>query len=178
MVDLQLSNMADRHPGLTPNLANALAEAARVCLDRHHQSPADFSVSCKGQQGRAQVEFEKPDPRMIAANANDPDATRDAAYSISFAAVERLEEMVVVARAEAMSGADWYIAPVGTAVGDLEDAVRLEVSGTDLGDSRECQRRLLQKVAQTQAPGHPITAIASVVGLKSTTILIADCPDG
>jgi hypothetical protein len=45
---LTLTGMERRHPGLTPAIATTFYEAARVCLDRHHQSPIRFSIEDEG----------------------------------------------------------------------------------------------------------------------------------
>jgi hypothetical protein len=173
--DLVLDGMGENHPGLTPALADALAQAARVCLARHHSSPTDFDIRYRGRSLSCTITWDSPTTRERAANGNELDATRDAAYSISFAAIEKCDDLVVVARAEHMSGSDFYIGPRSSDPGDLEDALRLEVSGTDVGDRRECVRRLDQKRAQANNAGHPIPAIASVVGLNEALILVADC---
>lgn len=170
---LRLEDLHERHPGLTDKLAGALTEAARVCLSRHHSSPTTFDLERNNADHLAEVEWDDPSPVEQASNANELDATRDAAYSISFAAVELVEGLVVLSRAEAMSGADWYIGD-SRSFGDLENAVRLEVSGLDRGNSRECRRRLGEKIAQLRKPGHPAPGIASVVGLREQLILIAD----
>jgi hypothetical protein len=49
---LPLQNMADRHPVLTSAVAENYLEAARVCLDRHHESPQQFVVT-EGKSDRA-----------------------------------------------------------------------------------------------------------------------------
>ena len=60
---LQLVNMADRHPGLTPALAEAYLEAARVCLDRHHIPPQEFSIENDEVQSLATVDWLPADER-------------------------------------------------------------------------------------------------------------------
>jgi hypothetical protein len=41
---LPIDDMSARHIGLSLGLATSYNEAARVCLDAHHKSPAQFSV--------------------------------------------------------------------------------------------------------------------------------------
>jgi hypothetical protein len=174
-INLILDGMGENHPGLTPALADALAQAARVCLARHHSSPTDFEIRYRGRTLSGTVAWDLPTAREVAANGNDLDATRDAAYSLSFAAIEECDDLVVVARAEHMSGADFYIGPRTSGPGDLEEALRLEVSGTDLGDRKECTRRLQQKRNQALNASHPVAAVASVVGINEAVIMVADC---
>jgi hypothetical protein len=55
---LPLQNMADRHQALTPALAGSYLEAARVCLDRHHVSPKEFTLANDRVESIAKVEWE------------------------------------------------------------------------------------------------------------------------
>ena len=60
---LPIQEMANRHQGLTQAIADCLVEAARVCLDRHHESPVDFTIDKSGSQMIAVVEWEQTDER-------------------------------------------------------------------------------------------------------------------
>ncbi|HEY7617774.1 MAG TPA: hypothetical protein VH744_13295, partial [Terriglobales bacterium] len=53
------------------------------------------------------------------------------AYACALAATELARGYVAVGRAETRTGADYYIALSGQIIEDLEDCLRLEVSGTD-----------------------------------------------
>jgi hypothetical protein len=86
--------MADRHQALTPSLAGSYLEAARVCLDRHHVSPKEFTLENDRFESIARVEWEVTDGRVQAAWANADDATRDGAYAFAIAATELLRGMV------------------------------------------------------------------------------------
>jgi hypothetical protein len=94
------------------------------------------------------------------------------AYGVSLAAVEAEEFLVAVRRAETLTGADWYVAPIGTPCDDLEACFRLEVSGTDSGSLSTVETRLSQKIRQTQAGKSNLPAIASVVGFKQCVVAI------
>ncbi|MCP4701806.1 MAG: hypothetical protein GY862_33845 [Gammaproteobacteria bacterium] len=41
---LPIHNLAERHPGITTAIGSSYTEAACVCLDRHYESPASFSL--------------------------------------------------------------------------------------------------------------------------------------
>lgn len=169
---LELKGLHERHSGLTAALGGAFYEAASVCLNRHHQSPVDLEVHRDENINKRSAEFEKPDERVLNAWGNDIDTTEAGAYGISLAAVEVEEQLVAVKRAETLTGADWYVAPVGTVPDDLESCFRLEISGVDAGDRSAIKTRLLQKVAQTRAGASNLPAIASVVGFKEKHIAI------
>ena len=175
---LILDLLHERHPGLTAPLGGALVEAAAVCLDRHHDSPVEVDVSSASRTSKRLVDFSKPDSRALNAWANDIDATEWGAYGICLAAVEVEERLVAVRRADTLTGADWYVAPVGTDPEDLENCFRLEVSGVDLGGPSVVKARLRQKVDQARRGASNLPAIASVVGFKELTIAIQKVSDG
>ena len=174
---LRLESLHERHVGLTPSLASAFYEAASVCLSRHHDSPVEFEIGRNGGTSTRLVEFQKPNARVLNAWANDIDATEDGAYCVCLAAVEVEEQLVAVKRAETLSGADWYVAPVGTAPDDLERCFRLEVSGLDSGSRSAVEARLRQKVDQTRRGASNLPAIASVVGFKERAVAIQKVSD-
>jgi hypothetical protein len=173
---LPLNDMAERHPGLTPAIAENYLEAARVCLDRHHISPKIFTLTIDSNGRAIIVEWKLTDERCQRAWANKDDATRDGAYICALAATELMEEeWVAVHRAQTGTGADYYIAPSGQNLEDFEDFenwFRLEVSGTDQGNESDIKRRLEQKVRQAQNGNSNLPALAVVVGFKEKFIII------
>ena len=165
--------MAQRHTGLTEGVAESLNEGARVCLSRHHESPVRFGIREAERQMAAVVEWEPPDERAKYAWANEIDATEAGACACVLAAVELVDGLVAVRRAETGSGADYYIAAPGTSAEDLEDCVRLEVSGIDRGNSAAIRRRLINKLEQAAAGSSNLPAIAGVVGFQAQIMLLA-----
>lgn len=173
MTDLKLDGLDERHPGLTPALGQSFTEAASVCLSRHHKPPVAVSVKHDGNDESRVVNFSVPDARVRNAHANETDATEAGAYGVSLAAVEAVAGLVAVRRAETLTGADWYVAPNGTEIEDLENCIRLEVSGTDAGSSGDVARRLREKVAQAARGASNLPAIAAVVGFKALEVAIS-----
>ena len=174
---LQLESLHKRHTGLTASLGGIFFEAASVCLSRHHDSPVDMNVVCNGDTSTQMAEFQKPDTHMLNAWANNIDTTENGAYGVSLAAVENEEKLVAVRRAETLTGADWYVAPIGTSPADLESCFRLEVSGVDAGGRSVVEARLRQKIEQTRRGASNLPAIASVVGFKERTVAIQKVSD-
>ena len=167
--------MAQRHTGLTRPVADSYAEAARVCLDRHHQSPTDFDLDRSGRLSEAVVEWQPPDARTRGAWANETDATEAGASACALAAVEMTDGLVAVRRAETRTGADYYVAPPGGAsADDLEDCMRLEVSGVDRGPENVVRQRLNAKLRQAAAGNSNLPALAGVVGFKTRLIAVAE----
>ena len=173
---LPIQDMEERHQGLTEAVATAYTEAAGVCLARHHRSPIDFDLDREGQRSTVVVAWQQPDKRTTDAWANDNDATEAGACACALAAVELVDGMVAVRRAETRTGADYYIAPHGDAPHDLEDCLRLEVSGVDTGPESTVKRRLKEKLSQAAAGYSNLPAMAGVVGFKARLVLLADLP--
>jgi len=174
---LRLEALHERHTGLTPALGGTFLEAASVCLSRHHDSPVEIEITRGGGMSACSVEFPIPDIRVLNAWANDIDTTESGAYGVCLAAVEVEERLVAIRRADTLTGADWYVAPIGTEPDDLESCFRLEVSGLDAGDRGAIAARLRQKVDQTRRGASNLPAIATVVGFKEKAVAIQNVSD-
>lgn len=166
-----LPDLHRRHPGLTEAVSHSFAEAAGVCFSRHHQPPATLQVHNGAARTPRQVHWQSPDERASRAWANRDDATRDGAYSVSLAAIEVEQGLVAVGRAETRTGADYLVAEPGSTE-DYEEALRLEVSGTDAGDASAIRQRLRQKTQQVKDGGADTPALACVVGFAELQVAI------
>ena len=167
---LRLEDLSERHD-IDPHQLQGYADAAKVRLGAHHASPVDFEVISKGETVVYEVTWARCDDKLRRSYNNADDAKRDGAYVMAFAAVDELEGLVSIARAETKTGADYYVAPAGTSPADLESAFRLEVSGTD-GTPNEVRQRLKEKQEQTRKGTGAEPAIAAVVGFKTKLILV------
>lgn len=170
---LPIHEMSNRHSGLTDAIAESNSEAARVCLDRHHESPVGFQIDSDGRITDTIAEWKLTDAQTRGAWANEIDATEAGAYACSLAAIELCEGLVAIRRAETKTGADYYVAPLGSSLEDLEDCLRLEVSGVDRGGESVVNQRLKEKIDQAAAGISNLPAIASVVGFGARIIRIA-----
>lgn len=177
-VELPIHDMAERHSGLTEALADMQTEAAGVCLGRHHHSPTEFDLHRHDVCMAAVVKWKQADERVRRAYANDTEATEFGACACVLAAVELIGGLVAIARAENGTGADYYIAPRGTTIEDLEGTVRLEVSGVDQGSESTVNNRLKEKLVQASAGNSSLPAMAGVVGFKAKLIKLADLNAG
>ena len=171
---LPIHNMEERHWGLTQAIAANWTEGARVCLDRHHQSPVAFQISWAELNADALIEWEQTDERTRGAWANQADATEAGAYACVLAAVELLKGMVAVRRAEHLTGADYYVAPPGTPADDFENLIRLEVAGRNLESASGVASLLRCKLQQAADGNSNLPAIAGVVGFRAQLIRLAD----
>lgn len=171
----KLTDLHKRHRGLTPAVCAYYAEAASVCMSRHHEPPRELRVASPNGNTVRVAEWTEPRQRERLAWANRDDATRDGAYCISLAAVEAELGWVAISRAETRTGADYYVGPKDSI--DLEDAYRLEVSGVDEGDDGAVNRRLGEKVRQALDGKSDLPAVATVVGFKAAVVVIREAID-
>jgi hypothetical protein len=160
-----LSGLHERHVGLTQEVCAANAQAAAVCLDRHHQPPTTVEVVSPERRVRWDLRWEPADERARRAWANADDATEDGACAVAMAVVEVELGLTAIQRAETKTGADYYLGHEGDDT--LETAYRLEVAGSDRGDTRSLKSRLSRKVRQTRQGKSNLPAIASVVGFRA-----------
>ncbi len=54
---LPINNMDARHRGLLPSTAANYLDAARVCLDRHHTPPQEFTLIDDNNESLALVDW-------------------------------------------------------------------------------------------------------------------------
>ena len=171
---LKIEDLSDRHTGVTKALGDGRAEAASVCLHRYHSPPQQFHVARGETNLQASVTWQTPNPRTLAAHANEIDATEAGACAMVLAGIELTDKLVAVARAETMTGADYYLLPLGAELVDLENCIRLEVSGVGRGSEAVVRERLRKKQKQAARGERSLPAIAGVVGFESKRLMIAD----
>lgn len=173
-IKLQFANLSERHFGVTPGIAAAYAEAATICLGRHHSSPQKVLLQDDAGDRQSIAEWQAPDKRTQDGWANKDDATEFGAYGLALAAVELTRGVVAVRRAETRTGADYYLNSPGAPADDIEASLRLEVSGTDEGNDTVIQSRLRQKLEQATVGNCNLPAIATVVGFAALKVVTAD----
>ena len=171
---LRFSDLATRHPGVSAGIGLSYEEAASVCLERHHTSPATFSIRDNATSSEADSSWMSPNDALKSAWANEIDTTEAGGYAVALAAVELTRGLVAIRRAETRTGADYYLDSVGAAPDDLETAIRLEVSGSAAATPAALETRLKQKLAQTEAGESNLPAMAVVVGFEPLLVLSAD----
>lgn len=172
--ELKFLDLSSRHFGLTNAVSASYAEAARVCLDRHHVSGVKFTIEDNSTPFMASASWPVVDTRTKAAWNNTTDATEAGASALAIAAVEHSRGLVAIRRAETRTGADYYLDNPASDVDDLENSFRLEISGVDAGTAADVKARLSQKIKQTKAGNSNLPAIACVVGFATLKILAAD----
>jgi hypothetical protein len=162
-------------PGLTNALAASLIEALAVS---HGGEEIVYEV--RSWRGTSEVRFRcsEPNPRARAAWANDYDCIEAAATAISMLVMRQELQLVVCARAELGTGADYYlrsVAPMSDTfdIEASEDLVRLELSATKGGGADDIRRRARMKLRSLQAGHSKLPGMVSVVGLSARVVEIA-----
>lgn len=166
-----IAELPARHPGITTSLAGVYAECAAICLSRHHEPPTELVLDAD-EQRVVECTWVSPTDGMRRAHANNEDATRDAAYGVAIASIEVSLGLHAIARAETRTGADYYVGASTTAGLDLEDTLRLEVSGVDAGGLQEIRRRLGEKLGQLARADADLPGVAAVVGFQAGHVMI------
>ena len=166
-----MRDLHKRHYGLTREVSESYIQAARVCFDRHHNSPIELYILNDQTETNVHLSWQPTDERAKSAWYNKDDATRDGAYACALAATEMMRGLYAIRRMETRSGADYYIGPQNSNEDDLENAFRLEVSGTD-GSSKDVDQRLIIKVNQARKGDSNLPAIAAIVGFRVKQIKI------
>ena len=172
--ELPIQGLSDRHVGVTAALGAVYEEAARVCLDRHHSSPQEFSVTDNETGSTVDVNWTACDLRTRNAWANTDDTTEAGAYCMALASAEVTRGLVAVGRAQKLSGVDYLLGAPGSQIDDLETVMRLEVSGTHEGGASVIRSRLRQKLDQANRFETNPPALATVVGFSARRIECSD----
>lgn len=174
-----LPTLHERHYGLDPAVCSMLAASARVCLDRHHSSPATVTVVSDPSDERSYIlEWIPSGPRERHSLANPDDAIRDGAYCVVLAAAEAQIGLLACARTGRGTGADYYVKPAGQPCEDdrgmnLEGAYRLEVSGIDrCRSAAELEGRVRQKMLQARVGASDLPALAGVVAFNMLRVVL------
>lgn len=162
-----LYTLHQRHPGLYRPLSEAYADAAALCFGDTQKPPIDLAIHYGRSTCLREVSWREPTGEARASWANPDDATRDGAYCVSLATVEVELGYVGLERADRRTGADFYVGAPGS---DLEESLRLEVSGVRAGDLGSVQARLREKTEQARRGRSDRPAIACVVGFTAKVV--------
>jgi hypothetical protein len=133
----------------------------------------EVTIDCFDAKNAVTAAWAATDAELRAAYANEIDTTEWGAYCLALAAVEHAAKLVAIHRAETGTGADYYVAPPGSSIDDLETAYRLEISGVNAGGSDVVRSRLKQKVKQAIQGESNLPALAAVVGFAARVVAIA-----
>jgi hypothetical protein len=167
-----LYSLHQRHFGFYEPVCEMAADAASISLSQHHRGMscvADVTTAGRDELRRT-LRWRRPSRRAKASLANRDDATELGACAVAIATVELELGLFVLQRMDVRTGADYYVGSPGQ---DLEEAHRLEVSGTHAGDS-EVKSRLARKTQQLLKGTSDLPAYACIVSFKTKQIALSD----
>ena len=148
---IDLCELRQGLPAITPSFGSALAEAGAICpSDQGHQSGIAITVqgNCSGVFTLLYPEVTDQMRRCW----NDQEyATEQAAYGIALILIQRLTDFTVVERSRKGTGFDYWL---GSAVEPgkqpFRKTARLEVSGIRQGSHQQIRTKVRLKGAQVK----------------------------
>ena len=159
---LDLNELGDGLPAITPSFGRALAEAAGVCLESQgHAVLTQITI-------RGHVSIEQPLVRPQVTEQtrrtwNDPDeATEYGATGIAVLLARQELGYLVIERSVKGTGIDYWMGDESDAL-SFERKARLEISGIRSGSSSAVRDRVRQKLQQTTPSDGSLTAFVIVV---------------
>jgi hypothetical protein len=162
---MQLNDLRNGTPGITPDYGGCLCDAASVCLEnRAHTSGVVMAVT-GGALAVDQVTVIWPDTsdQMRRCYGDLQFATEFGAYGVAVLLIEQLTELTVYERSRKGTGFDYWLAPKGSSAPLFQDKRRLEASGLLDGDESDIKSRLKQKQTQMAHGGIPLVGYGIVV---------------
>jgi hypothetical protein len=166
-------------PGLSKTLVDAYAMMAGICMQRHHASPAAWTVQIDDEPAQEyEVAWRMPTDQERLSYADDNEATEFGACSLALAAAETHLGLVAYARAKPRSGVDFYLLAADSSATaivsydyDHSQSIGLEVSGIDRDSDASVNNRLRDKVEQVRRGWSPDHAVAAVVGFRGARVV-------
>lgn len=174
MDELKFNELAQRHPGVSEGIAQAYDEAARVCLGRHHEPPQTFVIKGDSKQLECIADWDTATSREKRAWNNTIDATEWGACGVALAAIELMFGLVAVARAETGTGADYLLDTPGKPFDNIEECLRLEISGMDRANASDLNDRVRRKINQTRRGKASQPARTAVVVFQSLIVAMSE----
>lgn len=145
---LNLSDLANGLPAISPAFGQYLAEAGAVCLESQGHSKGQ-ELSVQGIQSKG-YPLHWPDVTdQIQRCLNDPDvATEHGAVGIAVLLMKRLIGYAVIQRSRKGTGFDYWLGDEADV--PFQNKARLEVSGIRNGDQKTVNARVREKLTQTE----------------------------
>lgn len=171
-VMLDLNDLNDGLPGVTPALGSALAHAAAVCLElQGHDQGVPLSVTGDSEKTYRLV-WPEVDDQARRTWADSQEATEKGATAIAMMLIKNDTDYTVVERAAKGTGIDYWLGH-NQEEPPFQNMARLEVSGilngggTDGEVTRAIDRRVREKIKQTLPSSGSLPAFVVVIEFGS-----------
>jgi hypothetical protein len=163
MTKLDLCELQNGLPAITPAFGATLAEACAVCLtDQNHQPGVELKITGE-LTGTFQLYWPTVTPQMQRCWNDQEYTTEQAAYGIALLLLSKLTEFTVVERSCKGTGFDYWLGkPTDSPDLPFEKSMRLEVSGIRQGNPSQIRTRVKLKKMQV-APTDKIAPAFIVV---------------
>jgi hypothetical protein len=148
---LDLNDLKEGMPGITPVIGAAFAEAAGVCFqDQQHRPGVEMDVG--GLEQTVQVFWPEPSAQALRAWGDEEEATEYGACGVAVLLVEKFTRYTVIERSVKGTGFDYWLGyQTDDSALTFEKKALLEVSGIRKGTEQEVSKRVRQKTLQTSA---------------------------
>jgi hypothetical protein len=171
---LNLADLVEGMPGLSPAKGQSLAEAAAVCLESNdHESGADLNIT-GDQPATGTLHWQEVTQQHRDTYADMQEATEDGAAGVAILTANLTLGLSVMQRSVKGTGFDYWM---GTATQDgendelpFQNLTRLEVSGILQGNADRIARRVASKMEQVEPTDEIAPALIVVVEFGSPAI--------
>lgn len=165
---LDLNELGNGLPAITPSFGKVLAEVAGVCLES--QGHTQFTAIVV--RGYIDDEFRLSWPQVTEQTRrtwNDPEeATEYGATAIAVLLSRRELGYLAIERSPKGTGIDYWLGEESDAL-SFECKARLEISGIRVGSSTQVRARVRQKLQQTSPSDGPLPVFVVVVEFSIPT---------
>jgi len=168
VLPLALNDLAAGTPGLTPECAASLAQAASVCLEEEGHAPGAVIDIDGSFQRRFNLQWDEATTQMRRCWADSDEATEFGACGVATLLIHALTDLTIVQRARRGNGFDYWL---GRRDDDpdllFQGRTRLEVSGVRKGGDSIVNAREREKLRQVERFANP-----SVAGTPAIVIVV------
>ena len=161
---IDLRELKNGMPGITPAYGESMAEAASICLeDQNHLSGVLLKVEGDYAKNFIVI-WNKVNEQMRRTWADEEFTTEQGAYGIAVLILYKLKNYTVLERSKKGNGFDYWLGLENDTAPLFQAKSRLEVSGIRRGNVSQIRTRLNEKKIQTNpSDGLFIPAIIVIV---------------
>jgi hypothetical protein len=161
---LDLSELQQGLPAITPAFGAALCEACAICfIDQGHRSGVALSIE-GGFTGTFMLLYPEVTDQMQRCWNDQEYTTEQAAYGVALMLIQQLIGLTIVERSRRGTGFDYWLGePSSSSERPFQKAARLEVSGIRKGSAQQVRTRVKLKMAQVKPTDALAAAYVAVI---------------
>ncbi len=166
---LNISNLENGMPGITPKMGACLAEAAIFCLvSKDHKQGVLLRLDGECHHNLKLKWRESENADQCKRTWNDVEvATEYGAYGLAALLIAELTDYTVVERSKKGTGFDYWLGKKDAEGQLFQDKARLEVSGIRSGTENEILTRVKRKEGQIKRSNGIFPGVIAVVEFSS-----------